>query len=145
MPTSRSLYLLALILAASSTQSATAASSNDAIGLWRTAESDAVIDFKACPDEPSTMCGTIVWDKDAGASDDTCGVRISKLKRYDGDAWRDGWVYDPRSNKHFKGAVRVNGSTMSIRAYIGTEVLGETEELTRVESLPTTPVCKKNN
>lgn len=145
MIASRLILLLAPILVASTAQMAFAASSGDAIGLWRTAENDAVIDFKACPGEPSTMCGTIVWDKDAGASDDTCGVRISKLKRYDGEAWRDGWVYDPRSNKHYKGAVRVNGSIMSIRAYIGTEVLGETEELTRVESLPTTPVCKKNN
>lgn len=145
MKISRMLWLVLPFIVVSGTRIALASSSEDAVGLWRTAQSDAVIDFQACPGEPASMCGTIVWDKDAGASDDTCGVRISKLKRYDGDAWRDGWVFDPRSNKHYKGAVRVNGSTMSIRAYIGTEVLGETEELTRVQALPTTPVCKKNN
>lgn len=142
---SRLLWFLAPVIAVSGAHMAIAATSNDAIGLWRTAEGDAVIGFDACSGEPSSICGTVVWDKDAGSSSDTCGVRISKLKRYDGDAWRDGWVYDPRSNKHYKGAVRVNGSTMSIRAYIGTEVLGETEELTRVQTLPATPVCKDHN
>ena len=61
---------------------------------------------------------------------------------YDDGAWRNGWVYDPRNNKHYKGAVRADGETIAIRAFIGTEILGETETLSRVHTLPATPVCK---
>ncbi|UUZ55395.1 DUF2147 domain-containing protein [Massilia sp. H-1] len=36
-----------------------------ATGLWLSADKAAVIEFKACTDLPSALCGTIVWDKDA--------------------------------------------------------------------------------
>lgn len=130
------------VIAAATLQPAFAAGPDDAKGLWRSADGNAVIEFKACADEPSSLCGTIVWDKDAGTASDTCGVRIAKLKRYDDDAWRDGWVFDPRTNKHYKGAVRINSSRLAVRAYIGTEMLGETEQMTREQSLPASPVCK---
>jgi uncharacterized protein (DUF2147 family) len=117
----------------------------DAVGLWRSSDGNAVIEFKSCSEEPAALCGTIVWDKDAGGTDDDCGVRIAKLKRYDDDAWRDGWVFDPRNNKHYKGAVRANGSGLAVRAFIGTEILGQTEQMTHEAKLPDSPVCKDKN
>ena len=46
----------------------------------------------------------------------------------------------PRSKKHYKAAIRVNKDskpeTLLLRAFIGTEILGDTEEMTRVASLP---------
>ena len=75
---------------------AQAAGPDEAKGLWLTAEKDAVIEFKPCADNANSLCGTIVWDKDAGTPADTCGMRIAQLERYDNEAWRDGWVYDPR-------------------------------------------------
>jgi len=128
----------ALSLAAS----AGAAGLDDAKGLWMTAQSDAVIEFKACADAPGALCGRIVWDKDAGTPADTCGVQIARLERYDNDAWRDGWVYDPRDKKKYKGVVRLKGVDLYIRAFVGVEILGQTEQLKRVPSLPQTPVCK---
>jgi len=128
----------ALSLAAS----AQAASLDDAKGLWMTAQNDAVIEFKACIDAPDALCGRIVWDKDAGTPADTCGVQIARLERYDNDAWRDGWVYDPRDKKKYKGVVRLKGADLYIRAFVGVEILGQTEQLKRVPSLPQTPVCK---
>jgi len=119
-----------------------AAGPDDARGLWLTAEKDAVIEFKPCADRASALCGTIVWDKDAGTPADTCGMRIAQLERYDNEAWRDGWVYDPRDKKKYKGAVRVKDSELRIRAFIGAEILGQTETLSRVQSLPANPVCK---
>lgn len=123
-----------------------ASSADDAKGLWMTAQKDAVIEFKACLDRPGALCGQIVWDKDAGTPADTCGVRISQLDKYypDKEAWRDGWIYDPRDKKTYKGAIRAKGLTLNLRAYIGVEVLGETEQLTRIESLPAAPVCKEH-
>jgi uncharacterized protein (DUF2147 family) len=113
------------------------------MGLWMTEQKDAVIEFANCPDHPEALCGQIVWDKDAGTPADTCGVRIAQLGRFERDAWRDGWIYDPRDKKHYKGTVRRDGETLKLRAFIGVEVLGETEYLVRVSTLPASPACKK--
>ena len=79
-----------------------------------------------------------MWDKDAGTPEDTCGVRIAKLQKFDGEAWRQGWVHDPRDKKNYKGAIRVkgDGKVLAVRAYIGTEMLGQTEEMTRTDTVP---------
>jgi uncharacterized protein (DUF2147 family) len=126
----------------SSESSAQAAGADDARGLWMTAQNDAVIEFKPCPDGASALCGRIVWDKDAGTPADTCGVQIAQLQRYDNDAWRDGWVYDPRDKKKYKGVVRTKGGDLYIRAFVGVEILGQTEQLKRVPAVPATPACK---
>lgn len=122
--------------------SAQAAGPDDAKGLWMTAESDAVIRFAPCAEAPGALCGTIVWDKDAGTPADTCGVRIAQLGRFDKEAWRDGWVYDPRDDKKYKGVVRAQADELRIRAFVGVEILGQTEQLKRVATLPAAPVCK---
>ena len=126
----------------SSVSSAQAAGAEDARGLWMTAQNDAVIEFKPCPDGAGALCGRIVWDKDAGTPADTCGVQIAQLQRYDNDAWRDGWVYDPRDKKKYKGVVRTKGGDLYIRAFVGVEILGQTEQLKRVPAVPATPACK---
>ncbi len=122
--------------------SAMAATADDAKGLWMGAENDAVIEFKPCPDQKEALCGRIVWDKDAGTPADTCGEQIARLNRYENDAWRDGWVYDPRTKKKYKGALRVKSGELNIRAFVGVELLGQTEQLKRVLAVPAAPVCK---
>jgi len=136
--------LITLMSAAflSSVSSAQAAGADEARGLWMTAQNDAVIEFKPCPDGAGALCGRIVWDKDAGTPADTCGVQIAQLQRYDNDAWRDGWVYDPRDKKKYKGVVRTKGGDLYIRAFVGVEILGQTEQLKRVPAVPATPACK---
>lgn len=118
--------------------SAAHASANpeQAKGLWLSADKAAVIEFKECGDNKDALCGKIVWDKDAGTPLDACGVLIAKMKKYDDEAWRDGWVHDPRTKKNYKGVIRVKNDILLVRAYIGTELLGETEEMTRAASLP---------
>jgi uncharacterized protein (DUF2147 family) len=112
------------------------ASPHDAHGLWRSADQRAVIAFAPCKDQAAHLCGTIAWDADVGTPADTCGVVIARLKRHEDEAWRDGWAYDPRSKKHYKAVLRVQGDTLKLRAFIGTELLGETEEMKRVSALP---------
>jgi uncharacterized protein (DUF2147 family) len=114
---------------------------DDAKGLWLTAEKDAVIEVKVCPDKAGGICGKIVWDREAGTATDTCGVQIAQLSHYDNEAWRDGWIYDPRDKKKYKGTIRVKDGVLTIRAYIGMEMLGEDEQLTHVAAIPTTPAC----
>ncbi len=121
--------------------SAQAASAEQAKGLWLSADKAAIIEFKECADNKEALCGKIVWDKDAGTPLDACGVMIAKMKKYDDEAWRDGWVHDPRSKKNYKGVIRVKNDILQVRAFIGTELLGETEEMTRAASLPAG--CKK--
>jgi uncharacterized protein (DUF2147 family) len=109
-------------------------------GLWLAAQKDGVVEFKPCADEPAALCGTVVWDKDAGpGKPGDCGVRIAKLRRKEDGVWRDGWVFDPRAKKNYKGALRLKGPVLNLRAYIGTELLGQTEEMTRVDAVP--PGC----
>ncbi|HJV69628.1 DUF2147 domain-containing protein [Ideonella sp.] len=120
-----------------------AAAPDDAAGLWMTAENDAVIRFAPCADRAASLCGQIVWDKDAGTPADTCGVQIARLERYENEAWRDGWVYDPRDKKKYKGVVRIkSGDDLHIRAFLGVEILGKTEQLKRVPAVPAAPACK---
>ena len=115
-----------------------AATARDAHGTWLSADQAAIIEFKECTDAPGALCGQIVWDKDAGTPADACGVRIAKLQTFDGEAWRQGWVHDPRDKKNYKGAIRVkgDGKVLAVRAYIGTEMLGQTEEMTRTDTVP---------
>lgn len=119
-----------------------AAPPDDAKGLWMSAENDAVIELKTCPDQPDALCGRIIWDKDAGTPADTCGEQIARLNRYENNAWRDGWVYDPRSKRKYKGVVRLKAGELNIRAFVGVEILGQTEQLKRVLSVPAVPACK---
>jgi uncharacterized protein (DUF2147 family) len=121
---------------------ALAAGPEEAQGLWLTAAQDAVLKFKPCADQPAALCGRIVWDKDAGTPADTCGIQVARLARFDNGAWRDGWAYDPRDKKKYKSVVRVKDGDLFIRAFIGVEILGQTEQLKRVSALPATPVCK---
>lgn len=136
-----SFLALAAILCWSGVAAATGP--EDAKGLWMTAEKDAVIEFADCPDKAGALCGHVVWDKDASTATDTCGLRITQTDHYEKDAWRDGWVYDPRTKKNYKAAIRAKDRTLNIRAFIGVEALGETEQLVKVASLPSAPVCKK--
>ncbi len=126
----------ALALACLASTGVQAASAVDAHGLWLSADKAAVIQFAPCAEKPDALCGKIVWDKDANTPADACGMTIAKLTRYEDDAWRNGWVLDPRTNKHYKGALRVRADVLNLRAYIGTELLGETEQMTRVQTLP---------
>ncbi|WP_338849112.1 DUF2147 domain-containing protein [Massilia sp. W12] len=110
-------------------------------GLWLTADKAAVIEFAPCADQASALCGKIVWDKEAGTPNDDCGLQIAKLKEYSDEAWRNGWVHDPRSKKNYKAVLRVKNDVLHLRAFVGAELLGETEEMSKVTSLP--PGCKK--
>ncbi len=67
----------------------------EAKGLWLTAEKDAVVKLDDCADKVGAICGQVVWVKDVASTSSDCGVQILQLTRYDQDAWRDGWVYDP--------------------------------------------------
>jgi uncharacterized protein (DUF2147 family) len=131
---------LSLVLVCSSNGYA-AAGSQEAKGLWLTSEKDAVVKVDDCADKPGALCGKVVWVKDVASITSDCGVQIMQLGRFDQEAWRDGWVFDPRDHKKYKGVVRVKEGVLNVRAFVGTELLGKTEQFERVASLPPAPVC----
>ncbi|MCD0418382.1 DUF2147 domain-containing protein [Rubrivivax sp. JA1024] len=145
MKTRRPIPLPALLAAAGAIccLGAHGASPDEARGRWLTSEKDGVIEFKACDDKPAALCGRIVWDIDAGGPKDNCGLLVAQFARWDNDAWREGWVFDPRDNKKYKGVLRVKDGDIHLRAYVGSEVLGQTEQMTRVDQLPEKPACTK--
>jgi uncharacterized protein (DUF2147 family) len=112
-------------------------------GDWMTAQNDAVISFGPCPDAPSALCGIIVWDKESVTKPELCGMRVAQLSTYASSSWRDGWIFDPRDGKKYRGIARIQGAKLLLRAYVGTEMLGQTEQLRQVTAIPTTPSCKK--
>ena len=69
----------AALVAALAAAPALAAGPDDAKGLWMTAEKDGVMRFASCPDKAGALCGTLVWEDDAGTPGDHCGVRIVEL------------------------------------------------------------------
>ena len=76
-----------------------AAGPQEAKGLWLTSEKDAVVKVDECADKPGALCGKVVWVKDVAPTTSDCGVQIMQLDRFDQEAWRDGWVFDPRDHK----------------------------------------------
>ncbi len=116
-------------------------SPDDVKGLWMTAEKDAVLRLEGCASKATSLCAHIIWVKDADSTAD-CGVQVLQLESFDGSAWRNGWVYDPRDHKKYKGVVRLKDGVLNMRAFVGTEVLGKTEQFDRIEQLPPTQVCK---
>lgn len=107
-------------------------------GYWRTAENDGVVDFEPCKDVAGALCGTVVWDDDATltGAQGSCGALIARLKNYSDGAWRDGWAIDPRNGQHYKAILRVKEGKLAMRSYIGTELLGETENFVQVDKIP---------
>ncbi|WP_237882326.1 DUF2147 domain-containing protein [Pseudomonas sp. PGPR40] len=137
----RRFLFLSLVLMCSG-RSFAAAGPMDVKGLWLTAEKDAVVKLDDCPARAGAICGQVVWVRDVASLTSDCGVQILQLDRYEKDAWRDGWVYDPRDHKKYKGVVRVKEDHLNVRAFVGAEILGKTEQFERIDTLPPAPVCK---
>jgi uncharacterized protein (DUF2147 family) len=58
-----------------------------------------------------------------------CGLQIVELADFDGKMWKNGRVYDPTDGKSYRSALRLRDDKLFLRAYIGTEIFGETEKL----------------
>lgn len=117
-------------------------------GHWVT-QDQSIVEVKSCPDARS-LCAYLVQAREYGLDDRNpdpelrkrpiCGLPILELKRFSDGVWRDGRVYDPEAGKTYKAALRMREGKLFLRAFIGTEVFGETETWTRAVDF-TTP-CK---
>lgn len=114
------------------------------VGYWKTAEGDGIVQLKRCPlfknAPPTALCGVVVWD--AEVSNPTrksaldCNRKVFEASKFDGTAWSEGWAFDTRKRKFYSAKLRLKGGYLHMRAYVGTEVNGETEIFTRVAEVP---------
>ena len=110
----------------------------DFAGYWRTSDRS-VIEIKPCPNA-AALCGYLVFTRKRGTDElnpdpalrkrSLCGLPLLELGRWDNGVWRDGNVYEPESGKTYKAALHKREGKLHLRAYIGTEVFGETETWT---------------
>lgn len=104
-------------------------------GYWNTPDK-AVIEIKPCS-AASALCGYLASTPENGNDElnpdpalkkrPLCGLLVLELRRWADGVWRDGTAYDPETGKSYKAALRKRDGKLYLRAYVGTEVFGETE------------------
>ncbi|WP_143960862.1 DUF2147 domain-containing protein [Litoribacter populi] len=129
------------------TQNVFAQSADDIKGVWYNTEKDAKVEiFK----EGDKYFGKIVWLKepeengqpkvDKNNSDKSkrdrpiMGMRLLRDFEFDGKAWEDGTIYDPKEGKTYSCIIKMkNPNTLEVRGYVGISLIGRTVEWTRAE------------
>lgn len=127
-----------------------AAERADFTGIWMSDKGDGATEIRACGEN---LCGYIysiisVPDPSKPLRDNNnqktemrsrplCGLQVlGALKKVAGDAYGDGWVYDPESGKSYSAEITVQGRMLAVRGYVGTKLIGRTVTWTRVSSAP---------
>jgi uncharacterized protein (DUF2147 family) len=138
----RHLLLSCACLVFASAIPAAPAGNAKAIGIWRTADKNALIEMFPCAEE---LCGRIVWIKDPLGADGQplrddrnpdpalrtrprCGLQIIEgLRPNDASGWEAGEVYDAWEGKRYRLRAELHGdSQLKLRGYLGIPALGAT-------------------
>jgi uncharacterized protein (DUF2147 family) len=130
------------------------ACAGDAQGVWLTEARDAAVLIARCAGEEDalTLCGRIVWLKDANDASgaprvDTrnpdpsrrsrpiCGLVVMRGLLPSGpDRWDDGSVYNPQDGRTYTGDMTLlTDRRLRVRAYLGIPFFGQTQIWTRAE------------
>lgn len=138
----RSLLAAAILIPATSAQ---ASSLQGFEGHWYTSDKS-VVEIKPCP-TASALCGYLMFAREYGADElnpdpalrkrPICGLLVLELRRWADGVWRDGTVYDPETGKRYKAALRKRDDKLYLRAFVGTEVFGETDTWTPASDFKT--------
>ena len=116
-------------------------------GTWLSEHKDAKIEIYKSADK---YAGKIVWTRDMYEADgktlkkDSKNTNESLRNRtivnlviltgftYDDGQWTDGEIYDPKNGKTYKSKMKIKGSTLEVRGYVGSPMFGKTTVWTRV-------------
>jgi len=116
------------------------------LGEWYTAGGKSVVEIYKCG---GLYCGRIVWLKnpktDAGKDktdlknpDESkqdrkiMGLEILSGFKYAGEnSWKEGRIYDPKHGKTYSCKMKLDGSELKVRGYVGFSLLGRTTVWTR--------------
>lgn len=150
--------LLTCIMAINTSSSSWTAGELSIKGLWRTQKDDknAEIMIDKCTDKPETLCGKIVWlqhpiddrgqlKTDRNNPDDSLksrpimGLHLLHhfMKKDDELVWAGGTIYNPENGKTYSCTLTLmqddnHKEVLEIHGYVGVEILGESQYLTRV-------------
>ena len=123
-----------------------AANPDDIVGQWYTAEGTSVVEIYKCNE---LYCGKVVWLKNPKTEDGKektdmknpdeskrerriMGLEILSGFRYQGEnAWEKGKIYDPKNGKTYSCKMKLEGSELKVRGYVGVSLLGRTTVWTR--------------
>ena len=116
------------------------------IGVWVTADKKGHIEIYK---SNNLYYGKLIWGaeiyeadgktpkKDVNNEDKSKRERLLKNMillsdfTYNDGAWEDGKVYDPNNGKLYSCTMKLIGSKLHVRGYIGFSLIGRTEEWTR--------------
>ncbi|MBS9525398.1 DUF2147 domain-containing protein [Litoribacter ruber] len=122
-------------------------SADDIKGTWYNTEKDAKVEIFQ---EGDKYYGKIVWLKepeengkpkvDKNNSDKSkrdrpiMGMRLLRDFEFDGNAWEEGTIYDPKNGKTYSSIIKMkNPNTLEVRGYVGISLIGRTVEWTRAD------------
>ena len=137
------------MLIGASMGSAQAQDSGDGfVGHWMTAQGEGIVRLERCPlyknAPPTALCGVIVWDAEVDnpqrSTSLDCNRKVFEASKFEGGVWTNGWAFDTRKRKFYSAKLRMKGGNLHVRAYVGSEINGETEVFTRVADVP--PGCE---
>ncbi len=115
-------------------------------GVWLNNEKDAKVEIYKSGDK---YFGKIIWTKEMYEPDSKTLKKDSKNSNeklrtrsilnliilsgftYDDGEWTGGEVYDPKSGKTYKSKMKLKGSNLEVRGYIGSPMFGRTIVWTR--------------
>lgn len=118
------------------------------IGNWLNEEKDAKVQIYRNGDK---YFGKLVWIANAFEADGKTPRKDSKntdpkLKergllhlviltgfKYNDGEWTDGKIYDPKSGKTYSSKMKLNGSRLDIRGYVGLSMFGRTTTWTKAD------------
>jgi uncharacterized protein (DUF2147 family) len=117
---------------------------DDFVGYWKTAQGEGIVQLQRCPlyknAPPTALCGVVVWDAEVSnpkrSTSLDCNRQVFEASKFEGGVWKDGWAFDTRKRKFYSARLRMKGGNLHVRAYVGSEINGETEIFTRVAEVP---------
>lgn len=126
---------------------AQAQAAEEFFGNWITLDGEGIVRIERCGPvhgdseiSKSMACAMIVWDKIAADVKSTkrhdCYRLVGRFKKFSSGIWEEGNTFDPRTQKSYRGKVRLKDGRLYLRSYIGNELFGETEIFKRVQIVP---------
>ena len=104
-------------------------------GDWATPGLGAVVRLAACANDRERLCGRLIWAWDpsqlrAGA----VGAPMLRDFAWDGEAWRDGALFNPEDGRTYSGSIRLDGDVLRLRGCAGP--FCQTQTWRRLSSIP---------
>lgn len=109
---------------------------NTISGNWATEGYGAIVKMQACDEEPTILCGTLIWAWDPSEMrPGAVGSLLLSEARFEGGEWRDAKLHHPENDKVFSGKI-IQTSADMLELKGCAFIFCQTETWRRLESLP---------